>query len=203
MWKAIFYLFAFGLICAFIGLLFEALATMMAYIIPTAIIVACIGGGIWLFRIIRKHRKERKKQIPTNLDMLIKETGSSSASSKQQLQDFLGQNTLVRSFHTRVVGVSCNNDDGSSRQEILKHCLLGEPVGFYWYTFNGRPACAVISDHGQIGHLSADLAEDLNFDYSDDRYSLVAHISGITGGHEGYSYGCNLLVSVYESVSLT
>lgn len=151
------------------------------------------------FLTVRKVQKN-KKQIPSNLTNLIKKTNGSSASTRQELDDFLSENTLVRSFHTRVVGVTYDNDDGTSRQEALSYCLRGEPVGFYWHDFRGRPACAVISDHGQIGYLSADLAEDLHYNYASDRYSLVAHISDVTGGQDGYSYGCNILLSIYETI---
>ena len=196
MWKIIGILFAIGLVAGFIGLLVDILIVAIPYILA----VGCAAALCWgLWAAVRWHRK-KKREIPSDIDSLLKKTGGSSASTRQQADAFLRENALVRSFHTRVVGVTYDNDDGSSRQEILSHCLRGEPVGFYWHDFQGRPACAVISDRGQIGYLSADLAEDLHFDYQDDRYSLVAHISDITGGQDGYSYGCNLLLSIYETV---
>lgn len=196
MWKIIGLLLCLALFVK----LFELAAELLLAVFPYIMIAICAAALFWLIWKIAKHYRQKKKQIPADLKTLVRETGGSSASTKQALETFLGENRLVRSFHTRVVGVTYDNDDGSSRQEALSCCLRGEPVGFYWHDFRGSPACAVISDHGQIGYLSADLAEDLHYDYQDDRFSLVAHISDITGGYDGYSYGCNLLVSIYEEI---
>ena len=180
--------------------LFELAAELLLAVFPCIMMAICGAAVLWLIWKIAKRHRQKKKQIPADLKTLVKRTGGASASTKQEVETFLEENRLVRSFHTRVVGVTYDNDDGSSRQEALSCCLRGEPVGFYWHDFRGSPACAVISDHGQIGYLSADLAEDLYYDYQDDRFSLVAHISDITGGYDGYSYGCNLLVSIYEEI---
>lgn len=188
--------FFFGLATSFLSLV----ADFILAIFPAMLIILSITAiGFLAFIIVRRIRR-KKKEIPDNLTKLIKKTSGASASTRQDLDDFLSRNTLVRSFHTRVVGVTYDNDDGTSRQEALSHCLRGESVGFYWHDFRGRHACAVISDHGQIGYLSADLAEDLHYDYASDRYSLVANISDITGGQDGYSYGCNILLSIYETI---
>lgn len=188
--------FVFGLATGILSLL----ADFILAILPAVLIIISIAFiGFMTFAIARRIRK-KKKQIPANLTKLIKKTNGATASTKEDLDDFLSRNILVRSFHTRVVGVTYDNDDGTSRQEVLSHCLRGDPVGFYWHDFCGRPACAVISDHGQIGYLSADLAEDLHYDYASDRYSMVAHISDITGGQDGLSYGCNILLSIYETI---
>ena len=134
-----------------------------------------------------------------NLRSMVQKGQAEEISSMEDAEAFFGSCDLVRSFHARVRGTSYPNDDGSSRQEILSRCLVGEPVSFNWHTFNGDPACSVISDHGQIGFLAADLAADLVRDYDSDDYYFVAQISDITGGYDGYSYGCNLLIAIYRS----
>lgn len=148
----------------------------------------------------KKYPKIEEPQIPRNLTTLMEE-GKLTIETKQQLQEFYDSHMLLRSFITKVVGVSYPNDDGSSRQEILSHCLIGEPVGFYWHEFRGAPACAVISLHGQIGYLKADLAADLHEQYvADDDENIIifmAKISDITGGEKGLSYGCSIILSIY------
>ena len=198
--KILLCLFLFGLVFGLTINFLELVAEFLAVIFPILFIAAACSAICWLMIWIVRKRKAQRNKIPSDLNAIIKKTNGSSASTKQELQDFLSKNQLVRSFSTRVVGVTYNNDDGTSRQEILSHCLRGEPVGFYWHAFQGNPACAVISDHGQIGYLSADLAADLHYDYDSDRYTMVAYISDITGGYDGYSYGCNLILSIYRTI---
>lgn len=38
--------------------------------------------------------------------------------------------TVIRDFNTKVVGVTFGNDDGSSRQAIIKNCKAGEDIIF-------------------------------------------------------------------------
>ena len=198
--KILLCLFLFGLVFGLTIEFLELMTEFLAAIFPLLFIVA-IGFAIcWLVILgVRRHKKQ-KNEIPSDLNKLIKKTNGASASTKQELQDFLSRNQLVRSFPTRVVGVIYNNDDGTSRQEVLSHCLRGEPVGFYWHTFQGAPACAVISDRGQVGYLSAELAADLDYEYGSDCYTMVGYISDITGGYDGYSYGCNLILSIYRTI---
>ena len=206
-------IYIIGLIGAVIGAAFE-LIFQYWWALALGMILTC---GIYFF-CKRKAKKKREQLIreahaiveshrlstlaaanQQNLNQMVQLGYAEEISTQSDAEAFFGSNDLVRSFHTRVVGVTYNNDDGSSRQEILSRCLIGEPVSFYWHTFNGAPACAVISDHGQIGYLSANLAADLDRDYGSDDYYFVAQISDITGGCDGYSYGCNLLIAIYQS----
>lgn len=57
---------------------------------------------------------------------------------------------------------------------------------------------AVISDHGQIGHLSQKIATDLDQTYGDDDTYISGQISDITGGTDGLYYGCSLMVCIYQ-----
>lgn len=123
--------------------------------------------------------------------------GSVTINTETELSEFMESHVLVRSFSTKVVGVTYNNDDGTSRQENLSCCLRGEPVGFHWHQFNGKPACAVISDHGQIGYLRENLAIDLDRNYGSDEYYMSGQITDITGGVDGMYYGCNITLSIY------
>ena len=215
------WLLEFALCIFLIGLAAVVVGTLLELIIQYRWVLALgtlLAGGIYFFY-KRKSKKKREQQIreahaiveshrlstlsaanQQNLHQMVQLGYAEEISTQSDAEAFFGSNDLVRSFHTRVVGVTYDNDDGSSRQEILSRCLIGEPVSFYWHTFNGAPACAVISDHGQIGYLSANLAADLDRDYGSDDYCFMAHISSITGGYDGCGYGCNLLLAIYETI---
>lgn len=182
-----------SLVIAVMGILFELFFKFWW------IIALCIATAVCIYLFLDV--KKRQKSIPTKkLNDLIESGAMEEMSSEEDFEVFLQTHELIRSFHTRVVGVKYDNDNGSSRQEILSHCLCGEPIGLEWYTYEGSPACSVISDHGQIGHLSADLASDLHNEYQGDEYCFVAQISDVTGGTDGYYYGCNLLVCIYGPI---
>lgn len=147
------------------------------------------------------NEQQPKKVLTTSME----KTEDLTITTNQQLQEFYDSHEFLKSFITKVVGVSYPNDDGSSRQEILSNCLPGEPVWLSWQSFNGAPACAVMSDYGQIGYLKADLAADLHDDYvARDVNNIIvfsSNISDITGGENGLYYGCNIMVSIYAPAS--
>ncbi len=141
-----------------------------------------------------------EETIPWDIDSLLEiDKNSVEAQTVKDYEAFQETHELCDSFITKVVGVTYSNDDGTSRQEILSHCMIGEPVGFYYYMYNGQPAYAVISDHGQIGHLSQKLATDLDRTYGDDDIYISGQISDITGGTDGLYYGCHIMISIYQS----
>lgn len=221
------FLFCFGMwfVVELLGLLIDVLLAIW----PILFIVAILIPAGWLcIKLLQNRKKEKadiedfrifpdldaftdkvspritgKKQTPEDLTTLMEEEGHITITTKQQLQEFYDSHVLLRSFITKVVGVSYPNDDGTSRQEILSHCLTGEPVGLHWYAFRGAPACAVISDYGQIGHLKAELAAELHEAYiqNEDDTDIIfsSAISDITGGQNGLSYGCNITMSIYAS----
>ena len=118
------------------------------------------------------------------------------AAAEAEWQHFLDENELVRTIHTKVVGVTFRNKDGSSRQELLSYCIGGETVEFEYFTYQGAPAYAVYCGGDQIGNLSADLARTL---YElPDTYTFVGEISEVTGGDDGLNYGCNLSIDLYR-----
>ena len=115
----------------------------------------------------------------------------------EELDRFIQEHPLIDDMYTKVVGVSFPNDNGTSRQEILSLCSPGDPVFFSSYRYNGEPALAVFSNYGQIGNLSARLAESFESDYDCDLI-LAGEIAQITGGENGLKYGCNLHILVYR-----
>ncbi len=108
---------------------------------------------------------------------------------------------IERDFHTKVVGVSFNNADGSSRQEAIKTCRSGEDIVLKPVPTKEYPdAIGVFSKAGkQIGFLNADLAHDLKYKYPTNPMSCA--ISDIHGGEENKNLGVNLHVIIYKKQS--
>lgn len=108
---------------------------------------------------------------------------------------FLSSHDLVKTIHTKVVGVTFQNDDGSDRQEILSYCFFGDQLELRPFVYDGAPAYAVFDGGEQIGNIPADTAQVIH----DQAAGLVirAEIAEITGG-DGRKYGCNILVKLYR-----
>lgn len=101
-------------------------------------------------------------------------------------------------FYTKVVGVTYNNDDGSSRQAIITHCRPGEPLALVPDPTNkyDKRAIKVCRQNGwQIGHLGREVAYSLSENLQAGR-TAWARVMNITGGGHGQSYGMNIEVFV-------
>ncbi len=126
----------------------------------------------------------------------IERQRANAAAAEAEWQQFLDENELVRTIHTKVVGVTYRNSDGSSRQENLSYCITGGNIELEHFTYRGAPAYSVSCGGLQIGNLPADLARDL---YElDDSYTIVGEFDEVTGGENGLKYGCNILVHLYR-----
>ena len=107
---------------------------------------------------------------------------------------------VVEEIRTKVRGVKFRNDNGTDRQTILRHCHAGDQLRFSFYRYQGAPAYTVVSDWGQIGNLSADLAEELAEMISSrkNKCLILGEILNISGGYRGESFGCNISLTIYE-----
>ena len=107
----------------------------------------------------------------------------------------------VRSFHTKVVGVTKKNEDGSRRQGVIAGCKVGEQVLLIRESENPYDSNAIAVYHSsrkQIGFISADLAEKLAPDM-DSGQPISARISDLTGGTpEKPSHGVNLEIAIFQ-----
>lgn len=103
----------------------------------------------------------------------------------------------IRDFNTKVVGVTFNNPDGTSRQEIILSCKEGEELEVRHYGDAEFPSAFGVfkKDGRQLGHISRELADDLYAFYNDN--PKMAIVTGITGGGK-LSYGCNIHVFIYD-----
>lgn len=88
------------------------------------------------------------------------------------------------------------NDDGSSRQAILKTCSSGDPLVLKREPKNkyDRNAIAVFRGTDQLGYLSKEVAEELA-KVMDSGKELTANILEISGGEKGKpTLGCNVQI---------
>lgn len=100
----------------------------------------------------------------------------------------------------KVVGVTFNNDDGVSRQIILRKLHFHDsPFNEYvdaeikQYEFNGQPAFGVYANNMQIGNIPSDLVPFLHDNI--ERIESISSIDVYGGGRkEGHSisYGCKI-----------
>ena len=109
------------------------------------------------------------------------------------------ESNSVRSFYTKVVGVTHENRDGSSRQEIIARYLVGEPLELRREPDNPHDsqAIAVCRESGeQLGYISTDIGWRLA-DEIDGGKEFRASLSSLTGGHGSRPVrGVNILIHV-------
>jgi hypothetical protein len=107
----------------------------------------------------------------------------------------------VRSFHTKVVGVTKKNEDGRKRQEVIAGCKVGELVLLIRENENPYDSNAIAvyhSSRNKIGFIAADLAERLAPDM-DSGQTISARVSDLTGGTpEKPSRGVNLEIVIFQ-----
>ena len=110
--------------------------------------------------------------------------------------DFLRKHRYMETSVTKVVGVTFQNDDGSSRQPILAKCHSGDPVALNLYFYEGLPAFAVVTENGQIGVLPQEEATRLYTMYGEN-VTYHAEIDHISGGYGGRYFGCVVSIEIY------
>jgi hypothetical protein len=106
-------------------------------------------------------------------------------------------------FHSKIAGISHENDDGSSRQSIASSCRSGEPLILIRDRGNKYSADAIMvlrSNGQQLGFIREELAEDLT-PFIDSGTTLGAEITEITGGGPDEYVGVNILI--FEIAGLT
>lgn len=115
---------------------------------------------------------------------------------------------LENSFDTKVSGVSYKNDDGSSRQEILKRCERGYPFGER-LEFKHTPikedknAIKVLRKNGeQIGWLSKYWAKEIARWLKEDKLVEGSILEILEPDlNSGNVYGCRVIINVYQKRS--
>lgn len=106
---------------------------------------------------------------------------------------------MYRNLHTKIVGVTKENEDGMPIQDILEELadenVAGDELELEHEFDNpyDENAIMVYHDSVHIGYLSRDLAKKLVDDV--DAGLVSAEISEITGGGNK-SYGCNIAIKI-------
>ena len=106
---------------------------------------------------------------------------------------------IVKTYQTKVAGVSFKNENGTSRQASLEYAYPGEALAFKEFDYLGDPAYAVFTKHSEeIGRIKKELAADIHDFIESDERELIMYgkIKDITGGEEEgqENYGCNITV---------
>ena len=114
----------------------------------------------------------------------------------EEYAQFLSSHIIIASYDTKVVGVTFDNADGSSRQRNISRCRNGDEIALQYFEYDGDPAYAVLTRHGQIGNLSADQARIIDRNY--DGCVVQGTINKITGGSSGYPFGCNIHLTFFK-----
>jgi len=100
-------------------------------------------------------------------------------------------------LHSKVVGVTRQNHDGSDRQEIARGCRGGERLTLRREPDNPQDANAVAvfrANGEQVGYLSAGVAEQLA-PLLDAGAPVTAEVSEVTGGTpDKPTYGVNIRI---------
>jgi len=99
-------------------------------------------------------------------------------------------------FDSKIVGVSHDNDDGTSRQGILRRCRAGEHLTLkHTPVQQDKNGVSVFRLNGeQVGWLSRELAASVA-PYLDAGARLDVTITTVTGGEGGDFLGCNVAVA--------
>lgn len=124
-----------GALCAVVALLMFLISSYGAGIFLAL-------GAVLMFFLGKNNAKQQKKQ---------KEAEQKSAADMEKFYD-----TLRRTHEFKVVGVTFDNDDGKSRQKILKEANEG-----YYHSsalnvteYEGKPAVQVLVDDEVCGYIA-------------------------------------------------
>lgn len=129
-------------------------------------------------------------------------TGTSPAAQNaeqknKQTPQKVDTSKVEHDFFSKVVGVTFNNDDGSSRQKYIASLKAGDELIFRPVSVQGHPeAIGVFTTSGkQLGHLTSELAGELRNKYP--THPISATVAQVTGGGDR-SYGCNIHIIIYQ-----
>ena len=110
------------------------------------------------------------------------------------------KNDAYEFLHIKVVGVTFENADNSSRQSILRdlksHAGVIVDLELKPYEWEGSPAYGIYANGMQIGNVPKDMVP-----YIEENYSRIIDFSGIKvyGGGRGKSYGCKVTLRLKKN----
>ena len=159
----------------------------------------------------KEERKEAhtKKPMPQfSMNPYLNPPQSPTASQRSQAQTAAPSDSEEKTISFRVAGVSFDNDDGTSRQDILRHLHFGDApyaddpedldVDFVETDYHGDPAIEVHINGYQVGYVpkgkvNAMLKAIASHADTVDSVRIIG--GGRTEDGERISYGCEIEVS--------
>lgn len=107
----------------------------------------------------------------------------------------------TKTWHSKVVGVTHPNDDGTSRQAILKKCRVGEALTLSHEPMPESPYAVAVrraSTGEQLGWLPTNTAVQISQKLKAGR-RIDARIEDLTGGGMLFkrTRGCNIELTEY------
>lgn len=98
----------------------------------------------------------------------------------------------LRCFHSKIVGVTYNNDNGTSRQKYLSSVKQFDELNLRIYEYKpGEKAVGVFYNNNQLGNINADLVDEI-MDYM--KHDQLISIIATPTGSEGKTRGCNITI---------
>lgn len=145
---------------------------------------------------VRRERERERKRIARE-----QEKAEAKAERDRAKAEERERRDRLQHIFTKVSGVSFPNDDGSERQQIIRHCRQGEILVLQRDPRNPYSpyAIKVLRQTGQqIGHIPEHLAERA-CDWMDEGRDVAARITNLTGGVSGKDYrGVNIAMFVAQ-----
>ncbi|MCJ7684179.1 MAG: hypothetical protein MUO68_07785 [Desulfobacteraceae bacterium] len=159
--------------------------------------VLIIGIILIIFLISKRYSRLHKKR--------------DSKTKKVELKSIYGekQKKYIRTFKTKVVGVTFDNDDGSSRQNAIGNLQVGQQVYLVWNPHNphssnaflvfGNISTNEVVMSSCLGHLKSGLGADVLEWRNDDNYEgIYAEVAKILGGTRNKpTFGCLIRICFY------
>lgn len=114
------------------------------------IVIVVIIGLLYLSHVIQKKQIEKKKQMNIQQNTIHMQMDRPITNNNVVEDDDLDLN-----FELEVVGVTYDNEDGTSRQEILAKCQEDDDIELKRAPMEKYPnAIQVWTKHGCIGYIS-------------------------------------------------
>ncbi|UFH59818.1 hypothetical protein [Sulfurovum mangrovi] len=189
----------------------SAWVEILLFIISLFLVVPTLGFSLLISIAYMFHRRQSSKKVckkcggkVVGVDTpmgkkIIKEMGfvedtkeKPKNKTNQQPKTMIKRSDNV--YIIDVVGESFDNEDGTSRQNIIeKHVKVEYPVTLRFYQYESAIACAVDTDWGQIGNLSRENASHL-WELALKGHTFSASIESVGKSRSSGLYGVSLRV---------
>ena len=125
-----------------------------------------IGALLIYFGITQRKKAYANPEYVEEMERLKQEKALARIPHQQRYQD-------CKKIHTKIVGVTFKNDDGTSRQDYLSKLNDNEQLYLKEYVYKGKPAFHVCNKRGQcLGNLAEDIAQKIKTKY-DEKEKIV------------------------------